>query len=75
MKEKKLGHLAEEIVKYQEKYHLTDAELALTSHFSVERIHAIKAGQVEVRPEEYEELQELLADEEPVTSDDKQQKL
>ena len=40
MKEKKLGHLAEEIVKYQEKYHLTDAELALTSHFSVERIHA-----------------------------------
>ena len=33
---------------------------------------AIKAGQVEVRPEEYEELQELLADEEPVTSDDKQ---
>lgn len=70
MKEQKLGHLAEEVVKYQEKYHLTDAELALTSHFSVERIHAIKAGQVEVRPEEYEELQELLADEKPVTSDD-----
>lgn len=73
MKEKKLGHLAEEIVKYQEKYHLTDAELALTSHFSVERIHAIKAGQAEIRPEEYTELQELLADEKPVTNDDEEE--
>lgn len=71
MKEEKLGHLAEEIVKYQEKYHLTDAELALTSHFSVERIHAIKTGQTNVTPEECEELQELLADEKPVTNDDK----
>lgn len=73
MKEEKLGNLAEKIVKYQEKYHLTDAELALTSHFSVERIHAIKAGQVEVRPEEYTELQELLADEKPVTNDDEEE--
>lgn len=71
MKEEKLGHLAEEIVKYQEKYHLTDAELALTSHFSVERIHAIKTGQTNVTSEECEELQELLADEKPVTNDDK----
>ena len=71
MKEQKLGNLAEEIVKYQEKYHLTDAELALTSHFSVERIHAIKAGQVQISPQEYE-LQELLADEEPVTNDDQE---
>lgn len=73
MREEKLGNLAEKIVKYQEKYHLTDAELALTSHFSVERIHAIKAGQVEVRPEEYTELQELLADEKPVTNDDEEE--
>ncbi|HIX02159.1 MAG TPA: hypothetical protein H9861_05325 [Candidatus Ligilactobacillus excrementigallinarum] len=72
MKEQKLGNLAEEIVKYQEKYHLTDAELALTSHFSVERIHAIKAGQVQISPQEYDELQELLADEEPVTNDDQE---
>lgn len=71
MKEHKLGHLAEEIVKYQEKYHLTDAELALTSHFSVERIHAIKNGQTQISPQEYQEIQELIADQEPVTSDDK----
>lgn len=69
MKEQKLGRLAEEVVKYQEKYHLTDSELALTSHFSVEKIHAIKTGQTKLTPEEYQELQELLADENPVTND------
>lgn len=34
--------VAQKIINYQEKHHLTDAEFALASHFTVEKIHGFK---------------------------------
>lgn len=37
------ANIALEIIDYQEKHHLTDAEFALASHFTVEKIHGFKS--------------------------------
>ncbi|KRM96215.1 hypothetical protein FC19_GL001025 [Liquorilactobacillus aquaticus DSM 21051] len=34
--------LAEKLVLFQEKYHVTDAAISLASHLSVEKVHGIK---------------------------------
>lgn len=48
--------LAEKIVIFQEKYHLTDAEMSLKSHLPVEKIHGIKQQIYQPQTDEKQEL-------------------
>ncbi|GBG94343.1 hypothetical protein LFYK43_08020 [Ligilactobacillus salitolerans] len=49
-----LNNIAEKIITFQSKQHLTDAEFALASHFTVEKIHGFKSmtGAVPTKEEE-----------------------
>ncbi|KRM08139.1 MAG: LBP_cg2779 family protein [Liquorilactobacillus ghanensis] len=42
MDKESVDSLAEKIVTFQEKFHLTDTEMSLKSHLPVEKIHGIK---------------------------------
>jgi hypothetical protein len=42
-KSERFDNIALKIIDYQEKHHMTDAEFALASHFTVEKIHGFKS--------------------------------
>lgn len=56
-----LEELSSSIINYQIKHHITDTDLAFASHLSVEKIHAMKAGDGEFTPEEINQLYDYLA--------------
>ncbi|WP_127849204.1 LBP_cg2779 family protein [Lacticaseibacillus hulanensis] len=56
-----LSDFAREIVEFQRKNNLTDTEMALNSHVSVEHIHNIKAMREEADPEVVASLQNYMA--------------
>ncbi|WP_203649921.1 LBP_cg2779 family protein [Secundilactobacillus yichangensis] len=41
--EQEVSGIAEKIIQYQKKHNLTDTELALNLHITVERLHNIKS--------------------------------
>ncbi len=51
--------ISQKIIDYQEAHHMTDAEFALASHFTVEKIHGFKtmSGNPPTKEEETELLQ------------------
>ncbi|MFD1672204.1 LBP_cg2779 family protein [Agrilactobacillus yilanensis] len=55
-----LNELSKAIIQYQEKTSMSDAQLAFSSHFSVERIHDLKAGEKAATPEETEKLMAFI---------------
>jgi hypothetical protein len=55
------GSLAEKIVAFQEKYHLTDTELSLKSHLPVEKIHGIKQQIYQPQADEEQVLSKFIA--------------
>ncbi|WP_278955353.1 LBP_cg2779 family protein [Lactobacillus apis] len=56
-----IEELSDAIITYQIEHHTTDTDLAFASHLSVEKIHAMKAGEGEFTPEEINQLYDFLA--------------
>ncbi|KRM79285.1 hypothetical protein FC84_GL001459 [Lapidilactobacillus dextrinicus DSM 20335] len=56
-----LPKIAEELIEFQKRKELTDTQIAFESHFSVEAIHQIKAGEMTPTPEEAQRLTTYLA--------------
>lgn len=55
-----LNAFAEEIVTFQRRNHLTDTEMALNSHVSVEHIHNIKAMRETADPDIVRALRDYM---------------
>ncbi|MCD2255830.1 LBP_cg2779 family protein [Agrilactobacillus fermenti] len=55
-----LNQLAQAIIHFEERTSMTDAQLAFSSHFSVERIHDLKSGEKIAMPEEAEKLMKFM---------------
>lgn len=55
-------NLSELIIEYQKKAHKNDAQFAFESHFSVEKIHAIKAGKADYTPEDEQRIMQYISD-------------
>ncbi|WP_281165861.1 LBP_cg2779 family protein [Liquorilactobacillus sicerae] len=53
--------LADKIVIFQEKFHLTDTELSLKSHLPVEKIHGIKQRTYQPQTDEEQVLSNFIA--------------
>ncbi|GEL12488.1 hypothetical protein FC15_GL001296 [Lapidilactobacillus concavus DSM 17758] len=56
-----LSKIAEELIDLQKRKELTDTQIAFESHFSVEKIHQIKAGELEPSQEDIDHLTAYLA--------------
>lgn len=50
--EQEISGIAEKIIQYQKKHNLTDTELALNLHITVERLHNIKSMETQPTVEE-----------------------
>ncbi|GFZ27043.1 LBP_cg2779 family protein [Lactobacillus corticis] len=53
--------LANAIIEYQIKHHVTDTDLAFASHLSVEKVHAMKLGKSGITDDEINQLYDYLA--------------
>lgn len=60
MTERKLNQLAQNIVDFEEKHHLTDTEMGLASGFTVERLHGLKAMETTATQAEQHQLQQFI---------------
>lgn len=56
-----LPKIAEELIEFQKRKELTDTQIAFESHFSVEAIHQIKAGELKPTLEDEKRLTAYLA--------------
>lgn len=55
-----LNDLSKAIIHFQERTSMSDAQLAFSSHFSVERIHDLKAGEKQATPDEVDKLMDFM---------------
>lgn len=55
-----LSELSKAIIAYQEKTSMSDAQLAFSSHFSVERIHDLKSGEKIATPDEIKKIMDFI---------------
>lgn len=55
-----LSEVSKAIIHFQEKSSMSDAQLAFSSHFSVERIHDLKSGEKMATPDEAEKLMDFF---------------
>lgn len=60
MEKQELTSLAEAIIAFEEETGLTDNELSLMSHISVERLHDLKSLPLEATTEEAQELARIM---------------
>ncbi|KRM75090.1 LBP_cg2779 family protein [Secundilactobacillus collinoides] len=58
--EQEMSAIAEKIIGYQKKHNLTDTELALNLHITVERLHNIKSMESQPTAEETAELTKFI---------------
>lgn len=58
--EQELSDIAEKIIQYQKKHNLTDTELALNLHITVERLHNIKSMETQPSTEEVAALTHFI---------------
>ncbi|MCH4057780.1 MAG: LBP_cg2779 family protein [Lactobacillaceae bacterium] len=56
-----LSTVGQELINFQKQKELTDTQIAFESHFSVEKIHQVKAGEVEPTDEEAQRLSAYFA--------------
>ncbi|MFD1466209.1 LBP_cg2779 family protein [Lapidilactobacillus mulanensis] len=56
-----LPKIAEELIDLQKRKELTDTQIAFESHFSVEKLHQIKAGEFDPSDEDIKHLSAYLA--------------
>lgn len=61
MTERKLNDVAQEIVDFEERHHLTDTEMGLASGFTVERLHALKSMETTATSQEAHQLADFFA--------------
>ena len=52
--------LSNAIIDFQVKHHVNDTDLAFASHLSVEKVHAMKTGEVEFTNEEITQLYDYM---------------
>ncbi|GAA3601380.1 LBP_cg2779 family protein [Secundilactobacillus similis] len=55
-----MSDIAEKIINYQRKHNLTDTELALNLHITVERLHNIKSMEAQPTTEETANLTHFI---------------
>jgi len=58
--EQEVNGIAEKIIQYQKKHNLTDTELALNLHITVERLHNIKSQESDATTEEAAALNHFI---------------
>ena len=53
--------LSNAIIDFQVKHHVNDTDLAFASHLSVDKVHAMKTGDVEFTNEEINQLYDYMS--------------
>ncbi|KRK48764.1 LBP_cg2779 family protein [Secundilactobacillus kimchicus] len=58
--EEEVSGIAEEIIQYQKKHEMTDGDLALNIHTTIEKLHDIKSMEYQPTPEEVAQLRKFI---------------
>lgn len=58
--EEEVTGIAEDIIQYQKKHHMTDGELALNIHTTIEKLHNIKSMEYQPTPDEVAQLRKII---------------